>query len=135
MTDATETTVTIPFEITGWDEEPYDTPAEGPPLVQTLVRKRFDGALTGTSVTRLLTARNEDGAGYVASERVTGRLDGRTGTFVLQHAAVGDASEQHQYGHVVPGSGTGELTGLRGTCVYAHDDAGARVTLTYTLAP
>ena len=60
MTDATETTVTIPFEITGWDEAPNDTPGEGPPLVQTLVRKRFDGALTGTSVARLLTARADE---------------------------------------------------------------------------
>jgi hypothetical protein len=131
MTDATQTTVTIPFEITGWDEQAYDTPADGPPLAMTTVRKRFDGALSGTSVARVLTAQGEGGAGYVASERVEGTLEGRTGTFVLQHAAVGDADGAEQYGHVVPGSATGDLAGLRGTCLYAHDDDGARVTLTY----
>jgi hypothetical protein len=37
-------------------------------------------------------------------------------------------------GHIVPGSGTGELAGLSGEAVFAHDDAGARLTLSYALA-
>jgi hypothetical protein len=52
------------------------------------------------------------------------------GTFVLRHGGVGD----HAFGHTVPGSGTGELAGLSGEAVYAHDDAGARLTLSYALA-
>jgi hypothetical protein len=47
---------------------------------------------------------------------------------------VADETEQHAFGHIVPGSGTGELSGLRGDAMFAHDDAGARVTLTFTLA-
>ena len=31
------------------------------------------------------------------------------------------------FGHVVPGSGTGDLAGLHGDAVFAHDDAGARL--------
>jgi hypothetical protein len=49
---------------------------------------------------------------------------------VLRHGGVGD----HAFGHIVPGSGTGELAGLSGEAVYAHDDAGARLTLSYALA-
>ncbi len=86
------------------------------------------------SVTELLTAQGEEGRGYVASERVTGALEGRSGTFVLQHGGVGDATEQRAFGHVVPGSGTGALRGLRGEAAYAHDEAGARLTLTFSLA-
>ncbi len=126
-------TVTVPFEITGWDETVYDEPAEGPKLARTTVRKRFTGVLDATSVTQLLTAQGEQGGGYVASERVEGTLDGRAGTFVLQHGAVGDATSGDQFGHVVPGSGTGELRDLRGEVRYAHDEQGARITLTYTL--
>jgi hypothetical protein len=124
-------TITATFEITGWDETRYDEPAEGPPLARATVRKRFSGPLEGTSVAELLTAKGQGGAGYLASERVDGALEGRRGTFVLQHGGVGDATDQHAFGHIVPGSGTGELTGLRGDAVFAHDDAGARVTITY----
>jgi Protein of unknown function (DUF3224) len=128
-----ETTITATFEITGWDAETYDESAGGPKLARTTVRKTFSGPLTGTSVAELLTAERGDGRGYVASERVTGTLDGRSGTFVLQHGGVGDATGQHAFGHVVPGTATGALEGLRGTVVYAHDDDGARATLTYIL--
>jgi hypothetical protein len=126
------TTVTVAFEITGWDEVTYDDPAEGPKLARATVRKRFRGALEGTSTAELLTAQGEGGAGYVASERVEGTLEGRAGTFVLQHGGVGDDTSQEAFGHVVPGSGTGGLRELRGTAVYAHDEDGARLTLSFT---
>jgi Protein of unknown function (DUF3224) len=131
IVDRMPQTVTATFEITGWDETRYDEPAEGPPLARATVRKRFSGPLDGTSVAELLTAGE---SGYLASERVAGSLEGRSGTFVLQHGGVADETEQHAFGHIVPGSGTGELSGLRGDAVFAHDDAGARVTLTFTLA-
>jgi hypothetical protein len=127
-------TITATFEITGWDETVYDAPAAGPPMARATVRKRFSGPLDGTSTAELLTAQGEGGAGYLASERVEATLDGRRGTFVLQHGGIGDADEQHAFGHVVPGSGTGELEGLRGEAAFAHDDDGARLTLSYTLA-
>jgi hypothetical protein len=120
-------TITATFEITGWDETRYDEPAEGPPLARATVRKRFSGPLEGTSVAELLTAGKE---GYLASERVDGALDGRRGTFVLQHGGIDGGVV---FGHVVPESGTGELRGLRGEAVFAHDGDGARVTLTYSL--
>ena len=47
---------------------------------------------------------------------MTATLEGRTGTFVLQHGAW----EGGQWGYVVPGSGTGGLAGLRGTAVLDH---------------
>jgi len=127
-------TVTATFEITGWDETTYDVPPEGPPLARATVRKRFSGPLEGTSVAELLTAQGDGGAGYLASERVDAALEGRRGTFVIQHGGIGDEDEQRAFGQIVPGSGTGELEGLRGEAVFAHDDAGARLKLSYTLA-
>jgi hypothetical protein len=119
--------ITTSFEITGWDETTYDAPPEGPPLKRVSVHKRFSGPLVGTSAAEVLIAGQE---GYLASERVDGVLEGRRGTFVIQHGGVGDRA----FGHIVPGSGTGELTGLAGEAVFAHDDAGARLTLSYALA-
>jgi hypothetical protein len=133
MTTRTAAEITASFEITAWDETTYDEPAEGPKLARATVRKTFSGPLEGTSVAEVLTAQGEDGSGYLASERIIGSLEGRRGSFVLQHGGVGDSTGQRAFGHVVAGSGTGELRGLAGEATYAHDDAGARVTLRYTL--
>ena len=110
------------FEITGWDQAPYDEPADGPPLTRATVRKAYVGALEGESVAELLTCGE---LAYTANERVTGALDGRAGTFVLQHGAW----EGGQWGFVVPGSGTGGLTGLRGEAILEH----GRIALDYEL--
>lgn len=133
MEQTTQIELTASFEITGWDETPFEPREGGAAMASATVRKQFSGRLEATSVAQLLTAGGEDGRGYVASERVEGTLDGRRGSFVLQHGGVGDATEQHAFGHVVPGTGTGELAGLRGSAAYAHDEDGARVTLAVTL--
>ena len=117
----------VTFAITGWDQAAYDEPAEGPVLARATVRKRFSGALEAESVAELLMCGE---VGYVANERVTGTLDGRAGTFVLQHGATLDPDgSAFQFGTIVPGSGTGELTGLRGTARMQHE----RATLEYEL--
>ena len=110
------------FEITRWDAAPYDEPAEGPPSSRIVVGKTYSGALAGESLAELLTAGE---LAYLANERVTGTLDGRRGTFVLQHGAW----EGGQWGFVVPGSGTGALAGLRGDARLDH----GRITLDYAL--
>ncbi len=128
-----EHTIIAPFEITSWEETAYDAPAEGPPLGRASVVKHWSGPIEGTSTAEVLTAVGETGRGYVASERVDGTLEGRRGTFVIQHGGVGDESGQHAFAFVVPGSGTGDLTGLRGSGAYVHDQAGARLDLRYTV--
>lgn len=109
------------FDVTGWDQTPYGEEGDGPGLGEAIVLKSYRGELEGEGRARLLMCRanpasNSENAGYVASEQVTGRLAGREGTFVLQHWGVAAAGEPPRTaGHVVPGSGTGELVGLTGT--------------------
>lgn len=120
------------FEITGWDDALYfgaEDP-DGPQLARVTVRKTFTGAVSGSSVTELLTAGGGTGRGYVASELFEGSIDGRKGTVVFQHGGVGDESGATAFGNIVPGTGTDGLAGLRGTVVYRHDETGAVVTLT-----
>ena len=74
------------------------------------------------------------GRGYLAMERVEGVLDGRRGSFVIGHGGLDDAGELASFGSVVPGSGTGELTGLRGRAHYVHEGDVACLRLTYALA-
>jgi hypothetical protein len=110
------------FEITGWEQSPYDEPADGPPLTRATVRKAYTGMLEGDSVAELLTCGE---LAYQANERVTGSLEGRAGTFVIQHGAW----EGGQWGFVVPGSGTGALAGVRGDARLDH----GRIALDYEL--
>jgi hypothetical protein len=78
--------------------------------------KRYHGALDGTGVGEMLAAMTATpgSAGYVAIERFEGTLDGRRGTFVLQHAGTMDRGVPTLAVRVVPDSGTEELTGLAG---------------------
>ncbi len=122
-------TLVADFEVTGWEPEVYDEPGEGPALARVTVRKTFRGVVDGTSVGEVLTAAGPDGRGYVASERFTGSVDGRVGTVVFQHGGLDDGASAYTFGHVVPGSGTGQLAGLAGEITLTHDDSGARVTL------
>ncbi len=85
-------------------------------LSRLLMEKSFSGGFEGKSVGQMLSARSgmEGSAGYVAIERVEGTLDGRTGTFVLQHSGHANRGETSLRVNVVADSGTDELTGLRG---------------------
>lgn len=119
------------FEVTRWESsEPFDAPDSGPALTRVEVDKAFTGEITGTSTAHLMTCQpSESEAGYVATERLSVTVAGRQGTFVIQHGGVVDGEAIVNFGHIVPGSGTGELAGIRGTARYEHDEAGARVTL------
>jgi hypothetical protein len=121
------------FEITGWDQAAYDEHDEGPPLGKATIAKSYTGELEATSTAHMLACQTgdkpEDGAGYMAQERVVGTLNGHAGTFVLQHGACGGPDGTEQYGFIVPGSGTGELKALKGTCRVQHGE----LTLDYEL--
>ncbi|HSE37575.1 MAG TPA: DUF3224 domain-containing protein [Blastocatellia bacterium] len=78
--------------------------------------KQFHGDLEATSKGQMLAVGTEvqGSAGYVAMERVSGTLDGRKGTFALQHSGTMTRGTPQLSITVVPDSGTGELAGLTG---------------------
>jgi len=125
-----------PFKVTVWDATPYDEGAAGPQLFRVKVVKQFTGGdLVGDSTGELLMCVADPknlaaGAGYVVSERFTGTLGGRSGSFVLQHWGHSGNGVQKATGHVVNGSATGELAGLTGTLDITPDHV---FLLDYTL--
>jgi hypothetical protein len=85
-------------------------------LARYSLDKEIHGDLEGTSKGEMLTTSESNGlAVYVALERVTASLKGRTGTFLLQHNASMTKTSQQMRITVVPDSGTGQLIGLTGT--------------------
>lgn len=80
--------------------------------------KEFSGDLAGTSKGQMLGSQSEavkGSGGYVAMERFTGTLDGKKGSFVLQHIGTMQGGKFDLNVMVVPDSGTGELSGISGT--------------------
>jgi Protein of unknown function (DUF3224) len=113
QSDRTRATGTI--DVKTYEPTPYDQPAEGPALVRIHVVEEFSGDIEGEGVAEFLqTAQGDDVASFVGVERVTGTLAGRSGTFVLQDEGALSGSTVSGNWFVVPGSGTGELRGLRG---------------------
>src|SRR5277367_1522741 len=81
--------------------------------------KQCHGDLEAQSDGEMLSFMTEvkGSAGYVAMERVTGKLNGRSGTFVMQHNATMTRGTPQMNIVVVPDSGTGELAGISGTLI------------------
>ncbi len=72
-------------------------------------------------------------AGYVAMELVTGTLDGRKGTFALQHSGTMARGTPTLHVHVVPDSGTDELAGLSGLLAIEITDGKHRYVFDYSI--
>lgn len=91
--------------------------ADGVSLGRLSLDKRFEGDLAATSSGQMLTAMTavQGSAGYVAIERVTGTLHGKSGSFVFQHTGTMTRGAQQLSITVVPDSGTGEFAGISGT--------------------
>jgi hypothetical protein len=68
---------------------------------------------------------------YLGYEQFTGVLGGRSGTFVLEERGEHSGGVARTEVRVVPGSGTGELAGLRGEGSYAADAMEYTLTLDY----
>jgi Protein of unknown function (DUF3224) len=125
---------TASFDITTWDEQPYDE-RDGVKLSRTRVVKAFRGEIEGESTAELLMAlAGQDSAAYVGVERVTGRVNGRQGSFVYLHTATAAGGSQSASWPVMAGSGSGELAGISGQIRIDNlPDGGHVFTLDYEL--
>jgi hypothetical protein len=96
------------------EAEPYDQTA-GPALMEVRLSETFTGEIEGESPVRALQVLRDDrSARLVSMQRFTGKLGGRQGTFVLQGSEIVEKGKIKATWCVVPGSGTGDLSGLRG---------------------
>jgi hypothetical protein len=93
---------------------PYDQ-AVSPALMEIRLSETFTGDMDGESPVRALQVlRDDHSASLVSLQRFHGKLGGRHGTFVLQGAQIVEHGKIKATWFVVPGSGTGDLAGLRG---------------------
>src|SRR3954447_26740724 len=125
------------LKIESWDEKPYREPGDGTKFsrAEVTLSGPADG-LTSAAFESLLYYRADGTSSYMCVMQVTGTLDGRSGSFVLQGDGTYDGTAARGEMHVVEGSGTGDLTGLRGVgeSVSTHADYPFMpLTLTYDI--
>jgi hypothetical protein len=108
--------VTGTFEVKLNPQNTYAKGQEGINLGRMTIDKSYAGELEAESKGEMLSAMTtvKGSAGYVAIEQVSGRLQGKTGTFVLQHFGTMNKGQDELILQVVPDSGSEELTGLSG---------------------
>ena len=113
--------------------QPPDT--GGGPFSRVFIEKQYLGDLLGSSKGHMLGAETtvQGSAGYVALELVTGTLNGRRGTFILQHAGHMARGVMSMTATIVPDSGTDALNGIAGRLTITIADGKHLYSFEYTL--
>jgi Protein of unknown function (DUF3224) len=124
------------FEVKLSPQEPDDK-TDGTTLARVSVDKLFRGDLEATSRGQMLSAVTsvEGSAGYVAIERVVGILQGRRGSFALQHDGMMTRGAPALSIRVVPDSGTDQLVGLVGRMTITVAEGQHSYEFDYTVEP
>ena len=123
------------FDIKMTPAEPTDF-EKANDITRVSSEKTWHGDFEGVSHGEMITGSTAStgSMAYVAIERMTGKLNGRQGSFTFSHRATmmkGDAPAAGELSvMVVPNSGTGELTGLKGSLMI-HIDAQGKHTWTF----
>jgi hypothetical protein len=122
------------FEVT-LTPESSDGGGDGISLARMSIDKRYHGDLEAAGKGEMLTAMTpvKGSAGYVAVERVFGALQGRKGSFVIQHSGTMTRGAPSLAISVVPDSGTGELAGIAGRMAIVIADGKHSYDFEYTL--
>ena len=121
-----------PMEVSIEGEPPF-LEQDGVTLSRNVVRKEFSGDAVGASEAQMIAAftATPGSAGYVAIERFTGSVGGKSGSFVLQHSGVMRRGDGRPTVTIVPDSGAGELAGISGTLEINNDEGRHSYVLDY----
>lgn len=97
--------------------------------------KTYEGELSATGQGEMLTATTpvQGSAGYVAIEKISGTLDGKSGSFVVQHTGIMGIGAPALDVTIVPDTGTGELTGISGKLKIDNQNGQHTYVLQYAL--
>ena len=122
------------FQVTNWNEKPFNEMVGGPKLTRARVTQVFRGELEGDATVEYLMVYRGDGtAAFIGVERVIGKLGGKPGSFVLEHEGNFENGKATAKCRVVTGTGTGELVGLQGEGSFEAEGKEGPFALDYEL--
>jgi hypothetical protein len=109
------THITGTFKYTSWDENAYEELSSGRRLTRASVAQALSGDIEGEgSAEWLMCYRPDKTATFVGLQRLTGRVGGREGSFVVESHGTYDGELARGRWTIVPGSGTDELRDIQG---------------------
>ncbi len=104
------------FTVDNWDEKTFSEADGQLKLTHTEMSRTLHGDLEGQGMLQYLMYYGpEQQTRVIGVERISGVLGGKSGSFVLEHDGGDDGFEARGKMTVLPGSGTRELSGLRGS--------------------
>lgn len=122
------------FESTSWEEQPLRDVDGAPKLAHASMVSAFQGDIEGQGSSEYLISyldSSQDGKAYfVGSERVSGQIGDRSGGFLIHSEGIHANSGLQATWKIVPGSGSGDLQGLKGGGTCSSDGSH---TVTYSL--
>ena len=103
------------FTVTSWDEKPYEGSTDEVRLTQALVSKTYTGDITGVGSVIYIMKHQPDGtATFIGLQQINGAIGEKTGSFALEQNGFFDGKEAKGTCVIKPGTGTGELSNLKG---------------------
>jgi hypothetical protein len=124
-------TATGTFEVRPGGETAYHEADGGARLTHANGTQRFTGDIEGEgSIEWLMCYLPAGGARLVGLQFISGSIGGRSGTVVLDAVGDHDGKGSRATWHIVEGSGSGDLTGIRGRGSF---EAPGGATVTYQL--
>lgn len=114
------------FKIDSWNEESFSKSENGPTLNRASVTQSYSGTLEAKSTIEYLMTTFEDGTStFIGTEEIIGKLDGKSGSFLLNHNGTHENDVAKSTFKIIPNSGTGELEGIFGSGHYeaTHDQS------------
>lgn len=118
--------ITCSFKIESWNETEFSKSDNGPKAYRASVTQSYSGDLEASStIEYLMTTFEDDTSSFIGIEEVVGELEGKTGSFLLNHTGSHKDGIARSTFEIVPHSGTGELEGISGTGNYeaTHDSS------------
>jgi uncharacterized protein YydD (DUF2326 family) len=122
--------ITSSFKIENWKETTFSESEDGPKLIRAEVEQSYKGDIEGEGVLEyLITTFDETFSTFIGTERVTGKLAGRTGSFVLSHKGTFEDGVAKSSFQIEEDSGTGNLEGICGEGSYeaTHEETSFRL--------
>jgi hypothetical protein len=118
------------FRVMSWEEKQYDAAPGLPKFTHARVTHELMGAIEGeASICYLMVYRPDETANFVGLAMVTGTIDGRDGSFVMQDVGTFENGVAKGRWTILPGLGSGELRGIRGDGHFASGGDGASYRL------
>ena len=111
------------FQITGWDETPYLENKDGSKKSRAKITQSYRGVIEGSSeLEYLMSYQSAASALFVGFEVVTGKVNGKSGSFTIQHNGKFENGVASSNFEII--SGTDELANIQGSGSFTLGETG-----------